>query len=313
MNDIFTNFTNILQEINIINLIETQGVIVFEILGYFVGIILLYLIFQFIKLRITLVIRDEVLKSRFRNWLNLCFVFFTTYVSVLVFSKHSSTILAISGVLSAALVFALQDFVSSFFAWVFILSKEKYRVGDIIKIAGTHAYIYGKVIKIEIFRTILEERMGDGDYNGNLNKEMVTGRTVSIPNNMVMKGAVMNFTLENKVMWHNYNLIITFDSDFGLTEELLNNILKEVFDTVYFKKHHIPISYQPKTAISIADNGVDFSIWFPVTVGKFREILTSISKQVLIKFKENKIKLAFTTITLDNPPSTTPKLSEPKF
>jgi small-conductance mechanosensitive channel len=300
MNNILNNFTDSLQKINIFDLLYSRETFYLEIFTYILGIIFLNYIFQFLKYRTLSIIKDDVLKSRFRSWLNLGFVFVVAYLIASLFSKHSGTIIAISGILSAALVFALQDFVSSFFAWVFILSREKYRVGDVIKVAGTHSYIYGKVIKIEIFRTILEERMGDGDYNGNLNKEMITGRTVSIPNNMVMKGAVLNFTLENKALWHPFNLTITFDSDFELAESVLNEIMNEVFDSTYFKKHHIPVSYKPQISTYIAANGVELSLWFPATVGKFREVLDKICKLVLKRFKLHNIELAFTTITINN-------------
>ncbi|MEM1312196.1 MAG: mechanosensitive ion channel family protein [Patescibacteria group bacterium] len=299
MNDIIENFTDLLKEIQIPPIFAGEKILYLEIVAYLTGLVFVYVTFQLFKNRALVVIKDQTLQSRFRNWLNLLFVFVISGLSISIFSRHSNTIIAISGILSAALVVALQDFVSSFFAWVFILSREKYRVGDIIKVAGAHSYIYGRVTKIEIFRTILEERLGDGDNNGNLNREMLTGRTVSIPNNMVMKGAVMNFTLKNKALWHSYNTTITFDSDFGLAEQILGAVLEEIFNAAYYKKYHIPVSYKPKIQLSIAASGVDFCVWFPAHVDKFREILNQFCRLVLVAFKDNGIELAFNTITLN--------------
>ncbi len=219
-------------------------------------------------------------------------------VFIYAFADRIVNIITLLSVFSAALVVALQDFVSSFFAWLYIRSKSKYRVGDVIKISGANGYFFGRGKKIEVFRTILDESMGDQDPTRELNKEMPTGRVVSFPNNVIMRDALVNFTQNHRSMWQSVDIIITFASDWELAEREIEKLINRLFDEEWFKEHKIERSYQPKVLVSIADDGVRFTIWFPARIGEYRETLEMVSKELLRLFAKKGIDLAYKSMRI---------------
>ena len=216
------------------------------------------------------------------------------------FIGQFSNVFTILSLFSAALVVALQDFISSFFAWIFIRARNKFKEGDIIQIAGFSGnnQYSGRVKKIEAFRTLLMER--EGTLEGEkIDKERVTGRIISIPNNMFLKQPVINATQDNKIVWQTLDLIITFESDWKQAKQILQKIIDKVYTPEYIKEHKITQAYVPQIYTSIADTGVRLSIWFPASVGSYRAMLQTLSENILLDFKKQDINLAFNTITVE--------------
>lgn len=214
------------------------------------------------------------------------------------FADRIVGIITLFSVFSAALVVALQDFVSSFFAWLYIRGKNKYRVGDVIRVSGTNGYFFGRVKRIEILRTILDESVGDSNPQQSIDKERPTGRVVSFPNNVIMRDALVNFTQNHRTMWQSVDITITFESDWQLAERELRKVVDKIFSQEWYKEHKIERSYIPKVHISIADDGVRFSVWFPARIGEYRETLESVSRAILIAFKKKKIDLAYKSFAI---------------
>ncbi len=273
--------------------------------GIYIGIMIGILVFYMIARRViysilpnesAFVWGDIVLKV---IALVLVFVLF-----LYAFADRIVSIITLFSVFSAALVVALQDFVSSFFAWLYIRGKSKYRVGDVIRVSGTNGYFFGRVKKIEILRTILDESVGDSNaaqLNVSLDKERPTGRIVSFPNNVIMRDALVNFTQNHRSMWQSVDITITFHSDWQKAERELRKIVDHVFSQEWYKEHKIERSYVPKIHVSIADDGVRFSIWFPARIGEYRETLESISREILTVFNKNNIDLAYKSFTIYQP------------
>ncbi len=214
------------------------------------------------------------------------------------FADRIVGIITLFSVFSAALVVALQDFVSSFFAWLYIRGKNKYRVGDVIRISGTNGYFFGRVKRIEILRTILDESVGDSNPQQAIDKERPTGRVVSFPNNVIMRDALVNFTQNHRTMWQSVDITITFESDWSKAETELKDIVDTLFSQEWYKEHKIERSYVPKVHISIADDGVRFSVWFPARIGEYRETLEGVSRAILERFHKKQIHLAYKSFTV---------------
>lgn len=214
------------------------------------------------------------------------------------FADRIIGIITLFSVFSAALVVALQDFVSSFFAWLYIRGKNKYRVGDVIRVSGTNGYFFGRVKRIEILRTILDESVGDSNPQQSIDKERPTGRVVSFPNNVIMRDALVNFTQNHRTMWQSVDITITFDSDWQQAEKELHTVVDTIFCQEWYKEHKIERSYVPKVHISIADDGVRFSVWFPARIGEYRETLESVSRSILLIFQKKKIDLAYKSVAV---------------
>ncbi|GAB4147832.1 MAG: hypothetical protein OHK0017_09990 [Patescibacteria group bacterium] len=217
---------------------------------------------------------------------------------IMIFIGNLSYLLAGLGIFSAAFVVALQDFVSSFFAWIWIRFRNLYRPKDIIMLSGSHSTMSGQVTDIGIFRTSMKELISDNT----LNSERPTGRTISFPNNLILKDALTNYTKENKVLWHSLSVIITFESDYALSRKLLEEICDKEFafhvdhkDIYLDEIFNLKTVCKPKIFMTIASDGPQFTIWFAARYGMYREVLERYYVNILKAFQENGIDLAYQT------------------
>ena len=266
---------------------------------YIIGFIISFIIYLFIK-RLNQQYAPPAIKDLFSVAINIIYLIGILLMLTYLFIGQFSNVFTILSLFSAALVVALQDFISSFFAWIFIRARNKFKEGDIIQIAGFSGnnQYSGRVKKIEAFRTLLMER--EGTLEGEkIDKERVTGRIISIPNNMFLKQPVINATQDNKIVWQTLDLIITFESDWKQAKQILQKIIDKVYTPEYIKEHKITQAYVPQIYTSIADTGVRLSIWFPASVGSYRAMLQTLSENILLDFKKQDINLAFNTITVE--------------
>lgn len=268
-------------------------------LPYIIGFIISFIIYLFIK-KLNQQYAPPAIKDLFSVAINIIYLIGILLMLTYLFIGQFSNLFTIISLFSAALVVALQDFISSFFAWIFIRARNKFKEGDIIQIAGFSGnnQYSGRVKKIEAFRTLLFER--EGTLEGEkIDKERVTGRIISIPNNMFLKQPVINATQDNKIVWQTLDLIITFESDWKQAKQILQKIIDKVYTPEYIKEHKITQAYVPQIYTSIADTGVRLSIWFPASVGNYRAMLQTLSENILLDFKKQDINLAFNTITVE--------------
>jgi small-conductance mechanosensitive channel len=271
-----------------------------EYAPYVGAIVFLFILYDIAK-RVNRRYASSTLQHLIGVFLKVTLVLSVGLILIYMFVGQFGNIITLLSVFSAAMVVALQDFVSSFFAWIFIRARNKFKEGDVIKVAsanGSH-YFFGKVKKIEAFRTLMTEVVGDGDFNGNIDKERPTGRIVSIPNNTFLKQPIVNATQGNHTVWQSMDIIITFDSDWQKGKKILEGMLEDIFTEDFLKEHKIPKQYEPKVLTSIAGEGVRFSLWFPSRVGEFRDVLEVMSEEILVRFKKGNITLAYNTLTIE--------------
>jgi small-conductance mechanosensitive channel len=214
------------------------------------------------------------------------------------FVGNLSFLITSFGVLSAALVVALQDFVSSFFAWMMVKLKSQYKINDTIELNSSKGVFTGKVREIGLFRTTLKEKVG----GQGLDKEFYTGKIVSFPNNLVLKEGLINQTVDNKLLWHPIDITITFESDYEKASLILTEIANQQFayaidhkDSLLDDVYNLKSMYKPKIYLNIASDGVQFVIWFATRRERYRETVEEYSREIMRKFKAGNIHFAYRT------------------
>jgi small-conductance mechanosensitive channel len=120
------------------------------------------------------------------------------------------------GLVSAGLAIALKDPITNVVAWIFILWRKPFEVGDRIEI-GQYA---GDVVDQRIFQFSMMEI---GNW---VDSDQSTGRVLHIPNGMIFTSGVANFTHGPDYIWNEIPVLITFESDWekakGLLQEIAN-------------------------------------------------------------------------------------------
>jgi small-conductance mechanosensitive channel len=121
------------------------------------------------------------------------------------------------GLVSAGVAIALKDLLTNLAAWIFIIWRRPFEVGDRIEI-GEHR---GDVIDLRIFQFTLMEI---GNW---VDAEQSTGRVIHIPNGKIFSEAQANYSKGFQYVWNEIPVLVTFESDWKKAKQILLRIANE--------------------------------------------------------------------------------------
>ena len=137
------------------------------------------------------------------------------------------------GLISLVIGFALQAPIASFIAWVYLVFRRSYLVGDRIQIKGFR----GDVVSISYLDTSILEC--SGDY---LENDRSSGRIIRFPNSLVLKEQVINYSGPDiPFIWNEVPIQVAYTSDLQFIEECLllacNRDFKERYPQLATQKY----------------------------------------------------------------------------
>jgi small-conductance mechanosensitive channel len=123
------------------------------------------------------------------------------------------------GLLSLLLGFALQAPITSFFAWIYILARAPYRVGDRIRIGEST----GDVIDVGYLDTTLWEFGGEL-----LSTDHPSGRIIRFPNSAVFNSPVFNYSWPLfPYIWNEVTVQVAYQSDLEFVAKVMTETAEE--------------------------------------------------------------------------------------
>jgi small-conductance mechanosensitive channel len=180
-------------------------------------LILLVVLFRVIALRILRSRTHDIrVEHRWRKTITYTAVVLGVFLVGRVWYEGIANLATFLGLLSAGLAIALRDPVVNLAGWLFILWSRPFIVGDRIQI-GTHT---GDVIDQRLFQITLLEV---GNW---VHADQSTGRLVHIPNGLLFRDPVANYTRGMQFIWDELEVRITFESDWKRAKELLSEIVE---------------------------------------------------------------------------------------
>lgn len=201
------------------------------------------------------------------------------------------------GLLTAGLAVALKDPIVNLFAWIFILVRKPFTVGDRIQI-GDHA---GDIIDIRVFQLTLNEI---GNW---VDADQSTGRIIHIPNGKVFTETQANYTQGFSHLWNEIKVLVTFESDWEKAKSILEDIISmhTVQYTTSAKEKLIEASKKfmifyntlsPNIYTSVLDSGVLLTIRYICEPRKRRATEHEIWEDILRAFaKHEDVQFAYPT------------------
>ena len=202
------------------------------------------------------------------------FLVFTGYIAAILFLIFifedrlwkASVALGFAG---AGVVVALQDVIASVAGWFAIGLSRLYSVGDRIQIAD----IKGDVIDVSIMRTTLIE-MGSW-----VNRDLYNGRIARIPNYIVLKGPIFNYSQGFPFVWDEIRIQLSSSSDHNLARELLLGVgreaVKDYMQEAQRRWQQVTDNYRidnsqldPTVTLSVTGGNLDFSLNYIVGYAK---------------------------------------------
>lgn len=151
--------------------------------------------------------------------LNFVVVIAILIVGLSLLSANWYTALASLGLLSLVLGFALQTPITSLIGWIYLLTRQPYRVGDRIQIDDAK----GDVIDVSYLDTTLWEF--GGPY---LSTQHPSGRIIKFPNSLVLSRTVYNYSWPLfPYIWNEIKFQVAYDSDLEFITQTFQQVVEE--------------------------------------------------------------------------------------
>ncbi len=129
------------------------------------------------------------------------------------------------GLISLVVGFALQAPIASFIAWVYLVFRRSYLVGDRIQIKGFR----GDVVEISYLDTSILECSGDYLVN-----DRKSGRVIRFPNSLILREEVINYSGPDiPFIWNETPLQVAYTSDLQFVEKCLLEASRRDFKECY--------------------------------------------------------------------------------
>jgi small-conductance mechanosensitive channel len=177
-----------------------------------------------------------------------------------------------AGFMGMVLGWSLQAPVTGIAAWLMIILKRPFKIGDRIIIAG----IIGDVMDVTLTHIILNQ------VGGTVGGEERSGRAVLIPNAIMFSQVIMNYTLQQDYILDEVPVRVTFESDWEEAERILIEAAKSVAKDVIEKTGD-----QPFIRAELFDAGVLMRLRYKVEPPNRQEISTYIVREIFREFANN--------------------------
>jgi small-conductance mechanosensitive channel len=128
--------------------------------------------------------------------------------------KETPTIL---GLTTAALTFALQDYIVAFLGWFTLMGKSGIHVGDWVEING----VSGEVADFRLMTTTLLETGGQADQS------YLTGRRITFMNSYAIRGKFFNFSTAGQWMWDGISVNVPSGADIHSMAQQIEKLAEE--------------------------------------------------------------------------------------
>lgn len=224
-------------------------------------------------------------------------------VLILIWSKRIENLAVLLGIVGAGIAVSVQEPLLCLVAWVFILVKKPYDIGDRVQLGGSA----GDVIDIGLFQTTMLEI---GNW---VHADQSTGRILMLPNSRVFRSDCYNYTAGFPFIWNEIVTVVTFESDWRRAKQILLSLAQEEADAISSEVQRRIAEMQGKYAIQfrqftpivythIAPEGVGLTLRYLTPVRNRRGMSNKICEGVLDAFlKDGIIDFAYpTTRFFDN-------------
>jgi small-conductance mechanosensitive channel len=184
-----------------------------------------------------------------------------------------------AGLLSAALGFALQKPITGIAAWLVIIIRRPFNIGDRIKI-GTFK---GEVYDITLTHLYLDEVGGDVDT------EDYSGRNIIVPNHLLFDNNIINYTLLDDFVLAEVATQVTYESDIDEAMKVIGQSTKKFAEQFVLKDKR-----EIKLRFFMEPSSMTIKARFYAPVKNMSRIKSDIAEEIYKRIKNNpKVHIAY--------------------
>ncbi len=205
------------------------------------------------------------------------FIFVLRYVwfgVIVVFALVSfSGSLAAMGISAAFLGmimgWSLQAPVTGIAAWLMIVLKRPFKIGDRVIING----VIGDVTDITLTHVVLNQ------VGGTVGGEEKSGRGVLIPNAILFQQTILNYAYESQYILDEVVVMVTYGSDADSAEKILLAVAKSVTEKIIDHTRK-----QPFVRLELADSGIRLRLRYQTLAVERQRISSEIVREIIRAF-----------------------------
>ena len=174
--------------------------------------------------------------------------------------------------LGMILGWSLQAPVTGIAAWLMIVLKRPFKIGDRIIVAG----ITGDVIDINLTHIVLNQ------VGGTIGGEEKSGRGVMVPNAILFQQVIYNYNFETKYILDEVPVLITYESKVSDAEQILVQAAQQVTADILEK-----LDRKPFVRAELADSGIRLRLRYQAQAMERQRVSSEIVKQIISEFNAN--------------------------
>ena len=189
----------------------------------------------------------------------------------------------IAGLLTVALGMALQKPITNVFAWLVILTRKPFSIGDRVTISG----IKGDIIDINSTYIHLEE------VGGTIDGEEKSNRSVILPTSIIFEQEVINYTEKDDYILDEVTVTITYESNLEKAEDLIKNSVNKIMKT-YWENFPKNVLQEPRIRLKFKDSVIDVTVRYCTLANERNKISTDITREIFKNIKKTEeVEIAY--------------------
>jgi small-conductance mechanosensitive channel len=256
------------------------------LLAVLIFTLLFFILIKILKRRLLKKVKTKKQISNvtaFLSLLKFVFVFFLIIIIIAFFYGNLGDLSFVAGLLTVALGWALQRPISGVVAWLILITRRPFDIGDRVIIADTK----GDITDITLTHIILDE------VGGTIEGEERSGRTVMIPTSMIFEKEIVNYTHQDDFILVEIVTAITYESNLEKAEQIILNAVKKIMES-FWKIFPERIPKEPHIRLQFKDSGIDVSVRYYTLALKRNEIATNIRREIFNQIRNTKdVEIAY--------------------
>ncbi|MBI4144433.1 mechanosensitive ion channel family protein [Candidatus Woesearchaeota archaeon] len=241
-------------------------------------IIIAYMIFGFVLSHVAKVMLKHAATKKQKSNVEIVsrimkYLFLLLLILFAIFSYNGSlTSIGLSlGLLSAAIGWALQKPITGLAAWIMVVTKRPFEIGDRVIIGG----VKGDVMDITLTHLYLRE------VGGIIPTEETSGRVILVPNASLFEQHIINYTLENDHIRDEVVASVTYECDLDKAMQICLEAAKK-----HTKEFHVP--EKPRVETYFEPSGIGIHVRYFAPTRQLPIIKSAITKEIYDEVKKTK-------------------------
>lgn len=173
----------------------------------------------------------------------------------------------VAGLLSAALGWALQRPITGMAAWLMVILKRPFEIGDRVIIGN----VKGDVVDITLIHIHIKE------IGGTIASEETSGRIILIPNAKLFEQDIINYTYKGELILDQVKFTVTFESNLERAQKIALDSAKEVL------LEYLPQPQEPYARTWFQPSGIDVYVRYTTPAPNREEISSKITRKIFDK------------------------------